>query len=190
MPEDADDDSLEPHYTSITDRLAETDCSVRATENLPATLAFRMAHIAREVLRLGVYLRGLGILAQIPGAADYRYLYHGDDEDDAPAEADEPNDWIQGANAGTVLGVLTECLRRLDAADVMKWIPEAKHIRPEELSTKWQRYLNREAKFECGLLNVVAECLDELLVRPGLAAIDRGPQTTWWENYWSRIEDY
>jgi hypothetical protein len=188
MPEDEDNGLPEPRYISPDDRLEGDDCCVRITRNLPATLQFRVAYAARELLRIGVQVRALGILLQLPGGADYHYLCHDDDKENTPPEADDPYVWLHDANRGTVLGVLTECFHRFDAADAIKWIPEVKHIEPEKLSTKWQRYLNRQAKYECGLLNVVAECLDQLVVRPGIMAIVRGRRTTWWQDYWSKTK--
>ena len=34
---------------------------------------------------------------------------------------------------------------------------------------EWKAFLDRFAKIEHGLLNVIAECLDHLIVRPGMA---------------------
>ncbi len=31
---------------------------------------------------------------------------------------------------------------------------------------------------------VVAECPDELIVRPGMAEIDVAPRPTWWQKWW------
>ena len=32
---------------------------------------------------------------------------------------------------------------------------------------------------------VVAQCPDELIVRPGMAEIDVEPRPTWWQEWWS-----
>ncbi len=62
-----------------------------------------------------------------------------------------------------------------------------------ELPDEWKKYLDRQATIEHGLLNVVAECLDRLLVRPGMSRIDRPaakrkePKPTWWEQWWAEI---
>jgi hypothetical protein len=164
--------------------------TVRTTENPAVALQFWMAYMARGLLRLGVYSRALGIRSQIPGAANYRYLFHSDD-DDTPPDADDPDEWIRGTDPGTVLGVLAECLRRLGAdPDILKQITEVKHLRPKKLTAKWRKYLDREAKYECGLLNVASECIDELVLQPGWEEIDCGSEsTTWWQDYWAKIED-
>ena len=165
------------------------DTSIRGTYPNTQALAFWTAYLARDLLRLGVYFRALTIMLQIPGAADYRYLCHEDMEKDSPPSADDPYGWIHGADRRTVFSVLAECLCELDAEDILKQIPEAKHTRLKKLSAKWQKYLNRESTYECGLLNVVAECLDELIIKPGLEEIDAASQGTWWHDYWSRIDD-
>ena len=165
------------------------DADIRGTFPVAQAFEFWMACVARDLLRLGVYFRAQAIMIQIPGAADYHDLCPDDVDENRPAETDDPYDWLHGVDRGTVLGVLAECLRRLDAAHILKRIPDVKRIRPKKLSAKWHKYLDRLAEYECGLLNVVAECLDELIVRPGFAAIDCGPQTTWWQDYWSKIKD-
>ena len=180
---------LECHRISVDSRPECFNGIVRSTENLPVTFQFWMAYVARDLRRLGVCFKALSIMIQIPGAMDYRYLCHDDQDKDLPPFADDPYLRLHGVDHGTVLSVLAECLCELNAEDILKQIPEAKRIRPKKLSVEWHKYLNRESTYERGLLNVIAECLDELIVRPGIAEIDRNTGPMWWQDFWSRIED-
>jgi hypothetical protein len=60
--------------------------------------------------------------------------------------------------------------------------------RPDDLSEEWTAYLDRHAEVKNGLLNVVAECLNKVIIEPELEAIDAGAQDTWWQQRWSYME--
>lgn len=180
---------LDPVELEVRDRTWRFDASVRGTFPFARAFDFWMAYVARDLLRLGVYFRAQAIMIQIPGATNYQYLCHDSVAKDLPPGDDDPSEWLDGVDRGIVLSVLTECLHRLDAVHILEQIPEAKHIRPKELSAEWRDYLDREAKYECGLLNVVAECLDELIVQPGIVEIDCGPLPTWWQERWAQIRE-
>ena len=161
---------------------------VRETEDLPTVLEFWMGHVARDLLRLGVYFRAAALMGQIPGGARYRPIAHDDVDDDLPNEDEDPRRWVRRADRDTAFNVLAECLRRLGAAGVMKQVPGGKDYEQIKLSAEWKKYLDRRAKNKHGLLNVIAQCLDELIVRPGMAEIDAEPHPTWWQRWWSRME--
>lgn len=161
---------------------------VSSTTDLTLSLQFWMAYVARDLLRLGVYFRGVGVMCEIPGGARYRPLSYDDANPNGLPEHDSPWYWLHGAQRETVLNVLAECLRRLDAPSVMKRVPGARLHRPQKLSDKWMAYLDRHAALEHGLLNVIAQCVDELIVRPAMAKIDALPATTWWQRWWSQME--
>ena len=69
-------------------------------------------------------------------------------------------------------------------------MPGGKDYEPEELSEEWTNFLDGWSRIEFGLLNIVGEILDELIVRPGMAEIDVAPRPTWWQEWWDRINDY
>lgn len=179
---------LESPTFKIDGKLVAFFTDVRSVENLPATLQFWMAYLARDLLRLGVFFRAAALMQQLPGGARYRSVVYDDLDDNAPNEDEDPRRWVRHADRCTTFNVLGECLRRLGAAGVMKQIPGGKDYEREELSAEWKEYLDRQAKIKCGLLNVIAECLDELIVRPGMAEIDAEPYPTWWQRWWSRME--
>lgn len=58
------------------------------------------------------------------------------------------------------------------------------------LPEDWTKFLDDQSRFEFGLLNTVAEILDELIVRPGLEEIDVVPEPTWWQKWWDRIGEF
>ena len=161
---------------------------VRSTEDLPTVLQFWMAHVARDLLRLGIYFQAAALMCQIPGGARYRRIFHDDVDDNLPKSDEDPWYWVRRVNRNTAFNVLAECLRRLGAAGVMKQVPAGKDYEPIELSAEWKDYLDRRAELKHGLLNVIAECLDELIVRPGMEEIDAEPYPTWWQRWWARME--
>ncbi len=159
---------------------------LRSSKNLPEALQFWTAYVTRDLLQLGVFFRAAAIMLQVPGAARYEDVTY-DDQDPDSADADEdPACWVEGTDWGTTFSVLAECLRRLEAEHLMEQVPGAAKYEREELSSEWKEYLDRRAATENGLLNVVAVCLDEVIIRPGMAEIDEKPQATWWQQWWSR----
>ena len=161
--------------------------NVRSTEDLPVTLQFWMGHLARDLLQLGVYFQAAAIMGQVPGADRYRLILYDDLDDDAPDCDDNPDTWVGNADCDTVFNVLAECLRRLGAEHLIEQVPGARDYERQELSAEWNEYLDRNAKFEHALLNVVAQCLDDLIVTPGMAEIDDKPQATWWQKWWAAL---
>ena len=155
--------------------------TVRGGKDLPIELQFWTAYVARDLLQLGVFFRAAAIMCQVPGGARYRFVLDGEDEDNLTA------DWVRGAEKNTLFNVLAECLRRLGAAEVMTQVLGGKSYLRKELSAEWKEFLDQRAEINDGLLNVVAECLDELIVRPGMAEIDVEPRSTWWQKLWARI---
>ncbi len=160
---------------------------VRSSRNLPITLQFWTAYVARDLLQLAVFFRAVAIMLQVPGADRYEVLLYDDVNPDRGDEKEDPAHWVGDADRDTVLNVLGECLRRLEAEGLIEQVPGATNFEREELSAEWRAYLDRQAATEHGLLNVVAECLDELIVRPGMAEIDDKPQATWWQQWWARL---
>ncbi|MBW8017602.1 MAG: hypothetical protein FVQ82_15595 [Planctomycetes bacterium] len=179
---------LESHAYHRDGREGRFFTQVRETEDLPSVLQFWMAHAARDLLRLGVFFRAAALMCQIPGGSRYRYIAHDDHDDDLPDDDEDPRHWIGRADRDTAFSVLADCLRRLGAAGVMKEVPGGEDYEQVELSPEWKEYLDRRAERKCGLLNVIAECLDELVVGPEMAEIDVEPYPTWWQRWWSRME--
>ncbi len=162
---------------------------LRNCKDLPLTLQFWMAYMARDMLQLGVFFRAAGIMLQLPGAAQYEFV-------DYDVLSDDPGSRMSPADKSTVFNILAECLRRLGGAGaeaLIEQVPGAADYQRVELSDEWKKYLDRQATIEHGLLNVVAACLDRLLVRPGMFQIDRAPvkrkepNPTWWERLWAEI---
>ena len=178
---------LESPTFNIDGRLEDFYPEVRSSPDLPVALQFWMAYMARDLLRLGVFFRASAIMCQVPGAGRYRLAHYDDNDDQLPDEDQNPQRWVRGADRDVVFNVLADCLRRLGAAKVLKQVPGAKEYEREKLSAEWKKYLRRQAATKHGLLNVVAECLDELIVRPGMEEIDVEPRPSWWQEWWSRL---
>jgi len=179
---------LESPTFKIDGNLVAFFTAVRSSEDLPSVLQFWMAYVARDLLRLGVFFRAAALMQQLPGGACYRPVPYDDNDDNAPDEDEDPWQWVGRADRDTAFNVLAECLRRLGAAGVMNQIPGGKDYQREELSAEWKEYLDRHGKIKHGLLNVIAQCLDELVVQPGMEEIDAEPCPTWWQRWWSRME--
>ncbi len=172
---------------NIDGRLEDFYPEVRSSKDLPLTLQFWMAYVARDLLQLGVLFRAAAIMCQVPGAGRYEVELFDDANDELGDQDEDPQCWVGGVERDTVFTVLAECLRRLGAADLMEQVPGAADYKREELSDEWKEYLDNLNEIEHGLQNVVAECLDELIVRPGMAEIDAEPRPSWWQKWWSKL---
>ena len=178
---------LESTTLKIDGKLESFYPEVRSSDDLPVALQFWAAYVARDLLQLGVLVRAAGIMLQVPGAGRYEVELFDDANDELGDQDEDPQSWVAGAERDTVFTVLAECLGRLGAADLMEQVPGAADYEREELSAKWKKYLGRRAETKHGLLNVVAECLDELMVRRGLGEIDAEPRPSWWQKWWSKM---
>ncbi|MCH8912898.1 MAG: hypothetical protein IIA33_04950 [Planctomycetes bacterium] len=148
--------------------------SVRCGTPMTKMLEIWMAEVSRDMLRLGVYFRALGIMLQIPGAPDYEWFSDADGEDQF-----ETDDLFNGSDENTLFTVLGEALERLGVGHLMEQLPEADY-QAVELDDEWQAMLDRREKNKNGLLSLVADCLDRLIVDPGMAEIVQVPVQPWW----------
>ncbi len=150
---------------------------VRGSSRLPLAFKFWMAELARDHLRVGVYFSALGVMLQVPGGAGFEWV--------AESELDDyTHDHVRQSDEDELLDVLADCFKRLDAPGaLLQQVPGGAEHEPREVSAEWKQFLDERDAFKKGLLNVVAECLDELIVRPGMAEIDEQPTPHWW-NRW------
>ena len=116
---------------------------------------------------------------QIPGGTGVKFVTeHG---------VDEIGDRIRGERQPTLIDVFTECLKRLNAPlELRKQLPGQEYIGSKP-SPEWKEFLDEQEEIEDGLLNVAAEIIDELIVRPEMDAMDEIPQPVWWQEWWRRI---
>lgn len=152
--------------------------SVRACGTPTGAFEFWMAEMARDHLRAGVFFRALAVMLQIPGAAEYRFTEAHDEMEDQLGELDRDQ----------VLDVLGDCLKRLGRADLITQVPGAEEYKPDPVSDEWEKLLDERTGDRNELLNVIGECLDELIVKPGMAEINDKPQATWWQQWWARMK--
>ncbi len=136
--------------------------SVRGTDRLLRALQFWMVQFTREQQTLAVYFRAVALMLQLPGGARYEY-----------AKALDALDDLRGVDRGTVLDLLAAALERLQAAELIRQVPGGRAHERRALSEELAGML--AARDRNGLLNVVAECLDYLIVRAGAAEIDARP---------------
>lgn len=178
---------LEDAEFKVDGRIVGFYTDVRSTEDIPASLEFWPACVARDLLRLGAYFRALSLMIQVPGAAKYKPLMYDDLDDNAPNADEYPCDRLNPADRHTVFSVLAECLKRLGVERLVKQIPGARRYDRIDLTEQWTEYLDRHANFKNGLLNVIAACLDELLVNATSRQIDSEPRPTWWQYWWAKM---
>jgi len=133
--------------------------SVRGTDRLLRVLQFWMVQFTREQQTLAVYFRAVAIMLQLPGGARYEY-----------AKALDALDDLRGFDRGTVLDLLAAALERLRAGELIEQVPSGRDHKCRALSDELAGML--AGRDHNGLLNVVAECLDYLIVRAGMAEID------------------
>ena len=142
----------------------------------PITKMFQiwMAELSRDMLRLGVYFRALGIMLQVPGAADYEWFSDADGENQFDTDM-----LFNSSTENTLFTVLAESLERLGVGPLIEQMPDADY-EAVELDEEWQEMLDRRERNKNGLLSLVADCLDRLIVEPGMAEIVHVPEQPWW----------
>ena len=174
---------LESGTFKIDGKLRGFDLALRYNHDLPLAMQFWIAYLARDLLQFEAFLRAAAVMLQVPGGARYEFVRNDDDEDEI---------WqrIHGRGRRILLDVLADCLNRLEASPgILAQVPGGKDHKPKKLSKPWTDFLDGWSSKDFGLLNVVAEILDELIVHPGLAEIDAAPGPAWWQGWWNRIRD-
>jgi hypothetical protein len=139
---------------------------VTAAEDVPAAFLFWMSDQASRMLHIGAFFYAISIMAQIPGGAQHRFIFCDKYNPTVPGDDDDPMRWVGEHKPQAAFGVLEECLYRLGVPHLIKQIPGAKKCRPRRLSQEYRDWLDRFTRVKDGLLNVVAECLDTLIVLP------------------------
>ncbi len=131
---------------------------VRFGDRLPDVFRRQMEQLGVIHRWLSGYFRAAGILLQIPGAAAYRWI---EDETD-----DDLWDLIWNPDATSTLNVLAAALERLDAGELLGQVPGGDGFKRRALPVEARVRLAERDRM--GLLNVVADCLDRLLVVPNI----------------------
>ena len=149
---------------------------VSGSEPLPMVFQIWMAEVSRDMLRMGIYFRAVGIMLQIPGAAAYEFF----------SDESETFDLMKKTKPNILLNVLVECLDRLGVKELMKQVPAPDYFE-EDLPEAWNTLLDEREKITNGLLQVVTECLDELVVIPGMKEIAEAGERPWW-HCWKAYE--
>ena len=137
------------------------------------------AELARDVLRLGLYFHAVGVFLQIPGATEFKQMSNRSLEEE---EGFGRPRMLGRANRNTLLGVLANCLQRLEAESLMEQLAPGELFCPD-LPEEWTRLIERRAEIENGLLSLVAECLDSLIMSPGMKEIDQADELYWWHRF-------
>lgn len=131
---------------------------VRFSDRLPDVFRRRMEQLGGIHRWLAGYFQAVGILLQIPGGAEYSYIKDESDDDL----------WHLIWNPDTIstLNVLAAALQRLDAGELLGQVPGGDCFKPRTLPVEARVRLAERDRM--GLLNVVADCLDRLLVVPNI----------------------
>jgi hypothetical protein len=129
---------------------------VRYTDRLTDVFRYRMEQLEALHRWLAGYFRAVGIILQIPGAGDYRYHEYASDHD--------LWDLIWNPDTKSTLNVLAAALERLDAGELLGQVPGGEGFRRRPLPVEARVRLAERDRL--GLLNLVADCLDRLLVVP------------------------
>jgi hypothetical protein len=153
--------------------------SVGLSERTHMVFQFWAAELARDVLRLGVYFHAMGFFLQAPGAADYDWKK---DREFQMEHGTEITELADASSKHTLRNVLAECLRLLGAPSLITQIPATKYA-PEGVPEEWKPVIARCQKTRNRLLGLVADCVDRLLVDPGLEEIRRADQPHWWHRF-------
>jgi hypothetical protein len=144
---------------------------VHGAERLGRVFQFWMAELSRDVLRLGVYFRAAGIMLQVPHAASFPWVAD-----------DETDELLRTADRDTVGAVLAAALEIAGNKWVLDDVDEL-DFAEQELSEQWNELLERRTSQKHGLNNLIAACLDKLLVAPGMEEIDKADEPHWWQRW-------
>ncbi len=166
---------LEPITWYEEGEVRQIDRLVQFSDRLPGVFRQRMEQLEAVHRWLAGYFQAVAILLQIPGAAEYRCI------DDQRADFWD-HTWTRDGDVTRSL--LAAALGRLDAASLMDQVPGGSDYRTRRLPH--EVHLRLAALDRNELLNVVAACLDRLLVVPELEdeaelyGIDAPPPRWWW----------
>lgn len=149
---------------SVTTRVRFSGC-------LPSVFRLHREESERDRRRMAAYFRAVAIMLQVPGGEVYAFRETGDRMDAV----------IERSDAATVRALLRACLGRLGAEGLMAQVPGGRPAQRRRLPARLTRMLQRRGRDD--LLNVVAECLDELIVRPAWRA-SSSPHRNY-GGYWS-----
>ncbi len=149
---------LPPIMTEKGDEISRISDEVRFTDRLTDVFRCRMEQLEAIHRWLAGYFRAVGILLQIPGAAAYRWI---EDESD-----NDLWDLIWNPDTTSTLNVLAAALERLDAGELLGQVPGGDGFKRRALPVEARVRLAERDRV--GLLNVVADCLDRLLVVPNI----------------------
>ena len=136
---------------SVTTRVRFSGC-------LPSAFRLHREESERDRRRMAAYFRAVAVMLQVPGGEGYAFRETGDRMDAV----------IERSDAATVRALLRACLGRLGAEELMAQVPGGRAEERRRLPVRLTRMLQRRGPAD--LLNVVAECLDELIVRPAWRA--------------------
>jgi hypothetical protein len=134
---------------------------VRWTDHLPEVVRLRLRQLDEIHRWLAGYFQVVAIMLQIRGAADYRCVEYESD--------DHLHHLIWNADTASTLNVLAAALQRLDATQLLAQATGGAEFTPSALPVKAQLCLAERDRN--GLLSVVADCLDRLLVAPNIPGL-------------------
>jgi hypothetical protein len=134
---------------------------VRWTDHLPEVLSLRLRQLDEIHRWLAGYFQVVAIMLQIPGAPDYRCVEYESDAHLHPL--------IWNPDTASTLNVLAAALDRLGVSHLLHQIPGGADSAASALPLKAQ--LRLAERDHNGLLSVVADCLDRLLVAPNIPGL-------------------
>ncbi len=147
--------------------------NVRYSGGLPFVFAECMKQHEEQFRAQAAYLHAVAVMIQIPGGAEFESTTpdrEADEENDPVPE--EHWDFIREADRDTKLSILAECFERLEADEALiEQLTGAKKYKPVELPCDFRITLAEQD--QNGLLNIVADCLDRLIVIPNMTAYDK-----------------
>ena len=159
---------LKPLMWSQGDRDFEVDDLVRFSECLPGVFAARMRQMQDACRALAGFFHAAAVMMQIPGGADYE-CFSPDDENTVDVD-----DWefIQHADLDMLFSIMAECFKRLGAdPKLLEQVPGGKDYRAVKLPVSLRLTIAEQSRK--GHLNIVAACLDRIIVIPLLPRSER-----------------
>ncbi len=135
---------------------------VHAAGSLPDVFRGRSKQLEEIHQWLGGYFKAAAVMLQLPGGASYEYL---------PDDADDAEELVWAADRDMLFSILAYALEHLEVKAVLDQVPGGDSYKPREVPVEFQ--LNLVQRDRNGVLNLVAICLDRLMVIPELPEEDR-----------------
>lgn len=146
---------VNPADWDVDERFRRVGDLVHGGFKAPGVFRKRMGQLQSIHQWLSGYFEATGIMLQIPGASEYKFLNE---------DPDNATDYVWHADRDMLFSILAETLERLEVSSLIEQVPGAQTYKPRKLPVELRLMLAERDRN--GVMNIAAECLDWLMVIP------------------------